>query len=395
MTGAASSPAAPAQAAPAWLPAVPAEPAAAPAADRPSWLPAGAELPVHRTSQPAAHAAAPQPALGPPAYGGPAQPARPSAGLVDNLMFSRLPAMGGVAVFLIAAVVIGALAVSKVRTSQLDAPVLVASDVKLSYQVGVVERWHVHESDHGVLTIPNGQKLDSRGDSDATEALRIISIAPDGTATIGFKFEALSGYSDGDPIFFNPQKAKEINLVIRPDGSIVSGGTNGTSGGKPTESAPGNDQTWSIMPDHDVKQGDSWSKSFDRPNPLGSGTLHYATNSTFERYDDLFGVKAAVIHTTYSMPIDVVLDLHALLALYGDDGAQFPAGAAVVYKGNSSGDLISSVDIGKHEVVKALVTDDADFQMTFTGLPDTPAFAPLKGNWHYGGRLTGDAEKLN
>jgi hypothetical protein len=369
-----------------WVPTQAAQP------DRPSWLPAGA--------QPAVRRSAPVPAVAPAtpqikSYIRPIVAARPVPSLAESLLFSRLPALGGVAVFLIAAIALGVLAVGKIRAPEQITPVLLANDVRLSYNVGVVERWHDHESDHGVITLPNGQKLESRSDADATFALRVISVAPDGAFTLGFKYESLTGFDNGQPIFFNPQKAREIILVIRPDGSIVSGGTNGTAGGKPTESVPGGDQNWSILPDRDVKAGDEWGKSFDRPNPLGPGIMHYSVRSKFVRYDDIFGVKAAVVETRYSLPIDLTLDLHALLALYGDDGADFPAGVSVAYRGKCDGLLITSVDIHKHGVIKALVTDDADFDVTFQGLPDTPKFAPLKGKFHYAGRDVGDMERLS
>ncbi len=219
-------------------------------------------------------------------------------------------------------------------------------------------------------------------------------VDPDGTATMSFRFEQLSGRFDGQPVTFDAAQAHEIQLVISPDGRIVSGGTNGSAGGKQTNSVPGGDQFSSILPTHDVKAGDSWGVSFDRPNPVGSGTMHYTTVNTFLRYDDLDNRKMAVLHTNYSLPIDVLLDIRQLLALTGDDPGAFPAASAISYKGHESGEMTSFVDVASHQLTKADDLSDFDFAMSFQGLPAGPQFAPLGGSFHFTGRQNASLRKL-
>ena len=357
--------------------------------ERPSWLPHNVELPKPVRAR--------TPATPEFAFAIPAEPDRKleyqkrvgkSASPVGmkSLLTLLMIAVTGAAVLFS-----GRLSAPPVDSGQ---PVLVASKTRLVYQPNTVHRYHIHEQVHGALTLPTGQSADSFSDVDYTEAWRIVSVAPNGDITIAFRFETLTGTDDGEPIRFNPKTAKEITVVLSPDGRIVSGGTNGAASSKPQESVPGGDQQWSILPDHDVRPGDSWGTRFDRANPLGQGTMHYSTTNTFVRWDEYFGKKAAVIETRSELPIDALLNIRDLLALYGDDGSIFPAGSTVKYVGSDNGDVVSFVDTEAREIVSAQGTFNFSFDMSFNGLPNTPAFKDLLGRWHYAGHVTFDLVEL-
>lgn len=373
----------------AWVP-LEATPAAAPAPDQPSWLPAQDWHVVKQRIDPdPLPAAAAEPVQ---VYQQPtAQPA-PSFRFTDMMPLER---MAPVALVVIGAIIAGAFAWT--HRPQPEPPVvLVASHASLVYHTGDTLRFTATTDQHGKITGPNGRSDDDYAKITAVEDWRVIKVDPDGTTTVGVKFESLSGDIDGDPVTFNAARAKEAILVVKPDGRVTSGGTNGTKGGSATNSVPASDQFFSVLPDHDVKAGDSWATSWTRPNPLGTGTATYNTISSFKGYDVLqqFG-SCAVVHTTAHLPIDMGLNIRALLELIGEDTTGVPAAATVQYKGESDDDITTYVDMNSRLPVHMLDASDFTFQMTFQGLPSTPDFAPLQGTFNWAGHQSGSMDLLD
>jgi hypothetical protein len=219
-------------------------------------------------------------------------------------------------------------------------------------------------------------------------------VAPNGAATLGMKFETLSGQVNGQNIAVNLRNAKEMQVVISPDGRVVSGGTNGTAAGKSTNSVPGTDQFFSILPSKDVHVGESWAKDWQRDNPMGAGKVHYRTDNKFLRYDYLPSGPAAVIETSTKLPIDAALNLKLLDQLVGIDSPGTPADATITYKGYADAQIISYVSITDRQVEQSLVVANFDFDLNFQGFPDTPPYAPLKGTFHFAGHQDADLELL-
>ncbi len=369
-----------------WVPLEPA-PAAAAEAPRPDWLPAESWTVVRPRPKADAAPVASAPALGA------ATPPAPRLRVRDLFQMEwMLP----VAMFLICALIAGQWWMSSHRGPEpLPPAVLVASKSTLLYQTGDVLRFNVIQEQHGQLTLPDGKSGDSWDKVQAVEAWRVISVAADGTTTVGVRFESLSGQIDGDNVVFNPSRAKEAQLVVKRDGRVTSGGTNGSAGGKATNSVPASDQFFSVLPDRDVKAGQSWGKEWTRPNPLGTGSATYHTTSTFTGYDTLgqFG-NCAVVRTVTTFPIDMGLNIRALLALTGDDPAGVPEGASVEYKGNSDSDTTTYVDMASRLPVHMLDVSNFSFDMTFQGLPNTKDFAPLQGKFHWAGHQSGSMDLI-
>lgn len=377
--------------APALAPEAPA-PAPAPSSDRPSWLPAEADW---APAKPRGAAPAAEPEV-PPADAAPHQ--RPAAA-APSLKVHHLIGVETIApLALVGFVAVLGLGwfLSQPKPQAQPPEVLVASNAKIGYQTGEVLRFAVTQEQHGQLTLPDGSKHDEWDNVSAVEDWRVISVGSDGSYTIGIKFEKLSGQFDGEDLTFDVTRAKEAVLVVKPDGRIVSGGTNGSAGGKATNSVPASDQFFSILPDHTVKAGDSWGSSWTRPNPIGSGTTTYNTTSTFVHYDSLpqFG-SCAVVRTQATLPIDLGLNIKQLLELTGDDTSGIPAGATVEDKGNANADITTYVDMGSRLPVHMLDVSNFDFDETFTGLPTTGIFAALQGaKFHWSGHQSGSMDLL-
>ena len=373
-----------------WVP-VPADPAPAPAAaaapDQPSWL-QGADWHAVKQRIDPEPVAEPEPGD----YVAPASKATPAFRLRNILPMER---MAPVAMVLIGLIVAGTYAWIH-RPEPVPPVILVASHASLVYQTGDTLRFTASQEQHGQLTTPDNHVVDDYAKVTAVEDWRVIKVDADGTTTVGVKFESLSGDIDGYPVTFNAAKAKEAILVVSNDGRVVSGGTNGSTGGSASNSVPASDQFFSVLPDHDVKQGDSWGNEWTRPNPLGTGTATFHTTSTFTGYDALqqFGV-CAVIHTVASLPIDMALNIRALLELTGDDTTGIPAGAMVSFKGTSDDDTTTYVDMNSRLPVHMLDVSNFNFQMTFQGLPTTGDLAALQGTFKWAGHQSGSMDLID
>jgi len=369
---------------------VPLEQPKPPAPDQPSWLPAQDWNVVQRNIEPA-------PAPAPEEVAEVYRQAAAAGAPPPFKLSSVLPAerMAPIALVLIGAIVAGVYGWT--HRPQPEPPViLVASHSTLVYHTGDTLRFTATTDQHGLLTGPDGKSVDDYSKITAVEDWRVIKVDADGTTTVGVKFESLSGDIDGESVGFNAARAKEAILVVKPDGRVTSGGTNGTTGGSPTNSVPASDQFFSVLPDHDVKRGDSWATSWTRPNPLGTGTATYNTVSSFKGYETLqqFG-SCAVIHTVASLPIDMGLNIRALLDLTGDDTTGIPDAASVQYKGNSDDDMITYVDMNSRLPVHMLDVSNFTFQMTFQGLPNTAQWAPLQGTFQWAGHQSGSMDLLD
>lgn len=383
----------------AWVPLAAAPAPAAPVADdRPSWLPGHVEYEAAkpRAAAPAPAAEpAPAPAPAAQAYPGYRRPAAPAPSIsIRN--FIHAETIAPIALVMFVGVMGLGWYLTQARPQQAPPEVLVASHAQLAYQTGETLRFAVTQEQHGQLRLPDGTVSDEWDNVSAVEDWRVISVGSDGSYTVGVRFEKLSGQFDGDNVTFDPSHAKEAVLVVKPDGRVISGGTNGSAGGKATNSVPASDQFFSVLPDHDVKAGDSWGRTWTRPNPLGSGTATYSTTSTFDHYDTLaqYG-RSAVVRTQATLPIDMGLNVRQLLELTGDDTTGIPAGAAVEYKGNANDDITTYVDMTSRLPVHMLDVSNFDFDMTFTGMPSTGALAILQGvKFHWAGHQSGSMDLL-
>jgi hypothetical protein len=128
------------------------------------------------------------------------------------------------------------------------------------------------------------------------------------------------------------------------------------------------DQVTPILPDHPVAPGDEWHKHFAQSFPFGDQTVEYTAHSRFERYEQLSGIRAAVVTTTYTVPLDFSIDLGDLADAMGEDASGLSAlggkGVTVTYGGSGTFTQTSWLDVAGKHVLKT--SSDGDFDMTIT-----------------------------
>lgn len=209
-------------------------------------------------------------------------------------------------------------------------------------------------------------------DVNETVGWKVTHVDEDGVATVEVSVTGVSGSANGMPV---PADAAERSTTLRvtPDGQIVDGNglSFGATGGTAFGGFPGMDQVTPILPDGAVAPGDTWDKHFSQTLPFGGGKIEYTAHSTFDRYESLGGVRAAVITTQYTLPLDFSIDLGDVARSLGETGGM-PAGvgkdATITYAGSGTFTQTGWLDLQGKQVLKTSSKGDFDMTIGFPGL---------------------------
>jgi hypothetical protein len=210
---------------------------------------------------------------------------------------------------------------------------------------------------------------------DVTESVgwKVIEVDDDGVATVKVSVDGATGSANGVPL--PPDAARqEMTFRVTPDGQIVDGNglAFGAAGSSGFGGFPGMDQVTPILPPHEVAPGDEWDKRFEQSFPFGEGKIVYTAHSTFERYEQVDGVRAAVITTRYTVPLDFSIDLGDLAKSMGETGASFPGigdkQLTMTYGGSGDFTQTSWLDVAGKQVLKSSSNGDFDMTITVPGL---------------------------
>jgi hypothetical protein len=190
----------------------------------------------------------------------------------------------------------------------------------------------------------------------AGQVFRVTAVDGDGTAAVDVELIDISGTSNGQPL--PPLGTQRTTQRIAPDGRILGGGPSGPAAVKVT--IPAADQAYAILPAGAVRPGDAWTVDFERPNPFGTGTWKVHSENRLLRYEQVAGVRAAVVASRLSTPFDVDLDPAQL----GQ-----PAGVALHESGTVTADDTTWVDPAAGRVVKTSSQSRFDVTLMVNGAP--------------------------
>jgi hypothetical protein len=203
-----------------------------------------------------------------------------------------------------------------------------------------------------------------------------MRVSDGGVATIRVSVEKMWGTANGQPIP-GTVGGQSTTLRLTRDGQILGAGglSFGSTGGGGFGAFPGMDQVTPILPDHEVAPGDEWDKHFSQSFPFGDGKIEYTAHSTFDRYETVNGVEAAVVTTTYTVPLDFSINLADLAKAFGGSSSgQFPGyngqNATIDYGGSGTFTQTSWLDLAAKQMVKTESDGDFDMTMSFEGLQE-------------------------
>jgi hypothetical protein len=250
-------------------------------------------------------------------------------------------------------------------------------------------RYQVHLKAVGTLTL-QGRSVPFTMDVSETLTENVESVDARGVATVKVRVDGITGKIEGQPI---PSVAGvQSTIKMARDGRILTAGGFAPAGGNSFSNLPGADQFTPLLPDHSVKPGDTWTKSFTQAFPYGSGSLTYSSVNTLERYETAGGVRAAVIKSTMSVPLDLTVDLRKVFALSGQDRL-IPSGAdpTILYSGKVSTTQTAWFDPKMGQMVKSSSQGNFDFAMRFRGFP--ASMGPPRGQIAFEGTLSVNVDR--
>ena len=217
-------------------------------------------------------------------------------------------------------------------------------------------------------------------DVEMTEVVtwEVVSVDDQGLATIEVSVTELSGSVSGFEIPTETADVPPTQIVIAPDGRIVSidGMPIGGLGEMPGVGFPGTNQLTPLLPDEGtaVAPGDTWTKELSQQMPFGEGAVELTATSRYDRNEDVNGREAAVIVTEMTIPFDLSFDLEDLAAFGRELGATGPTGmdvmgdATVSASGSATITQTSYVDLEAMELLRTESSGDVDVEMALGGM---------------------------
>jgi hypothetical protein len=213
-----------------------------------------------------------------------------------------------------------------------------------------------------------GGAVVSNEDLLGTSSWHVDSVDSRGVAAVTVTMSDVSHTVNGKTY---PQPTQTLHLQIASDGRVLAEAGFGTTSGR-TDAGPGfpgMDQLLPLLPGRPVAVGDIWRRSFDQTNPLGTGSIHYATTSTFARFEEVNRIKAAVIHTTAVLPIEASMNIREALAATGQPSIGLPEAANPVdsYLGLMNFRQTSWIDPSRDSLLKSTTFGQFAVLLTRTG----------------------------
>lgn len=302
------------------------------------------------------------------------------------------PRIGAIAVVL--ALLAGALVVVLTRGGASAE----AQPLALRFTQGQSETYAIHQTMKGEISADLFGEMPL--DMDVTQVLSwtVTSVDAEGNATVEISISEMSGSVNGIEVPAAATEMPPLEVVIAPDGRIVSAGGLALGGAGQTQGFgfPGMDQLTPILPDEGeaVAPGDTWEKHFSQDFPYGEGTIEFTSTSTYDRNETVNGVEAAVIVTQMSVPMDFTMDFQELLDSLGEDlgaagatGVDALADATISYSGQGDISQTSFVDLDAKTLLRTESTGDFDITMEFSGL------AGFEGAMSFTGTFTQELER--
>jgi hypothetical protein len=244
-----------------------------------------------------------------------------------------------------------------------------AHDISLAYKAGDSYKYSLHFVLNYTIGISSlGMTLPLDLDLSGKEAVKVNSVDKSGVADVTITLTDLSTKSSVNGTTTTTTTASTtVNVKIGPDGRIIS--VNGNAMGSstfPGMSATDSGFVSAILPDKPVKPGDTWSKSYDESNLMGStGTFHVTSDNKYVKDDKVNNVGAAVVESMITADMDLKFDASTL---GGSGGSLFPSGGGLQgmsMKGTAKSDVTSYVDTGARRILKSHSTGSLDATIDF------------------------------
>jgi hypothetical protein len=244
-----------------------------------------------------------------------------------------------------------------------------AHTLSLAYKAGDTFNYKFHatsKQDAGM----GGMSIPITLDMTARESVSVKSVDSGGVADLSITLSDLSikTVAGGVTNTTTGVPSSATDVKVRADGTVVSVDGKEATGGNPLSALTGLGGGFfvtAVLPDHAVKAGDTWSKTYDQAFANSLGTLHVVSDSKYVRDEIINGVNAAVVETKSTGSIDV-------------SGPSTATHLSV--NGTFTTDVTTWIDPNGRRVVKSHATghDDVTIDLpSMSASASSPAAAPM------------------
>ncbi len=245
-----------------------------------------------------------------------------------------------------------------------------AHSISLAYKAGDTYRYNFQAAFKYTIGA-EGMSIPLDMNLSAKETMTVKSVDSSGTADVSVAVSDLSLKMtvNGTTNTTTTPTATSVEMKITSDGRIISinGSTFGNSSLPGISGSQGGLVT-AILPDKPVKPGDSWTKSYDQPNPFGTGATHITTNNKYLRDEKVGSVNTAVVESKINANLNMSIDLSSMSGQSGTPFLPSTGGASglqsITMTGSSVSDVTSWIDASAHRVIKTHSTGTVDATMT-------------------------------
>ena len=155
--------------------------------------------------------------------------------------------------------------------------------LKLVFQRGLIQHYRYHYTFSGKSSYAAADRP-LEADSAGNLIWEVTSADAGGVATILSKE---TGSHNGSSGLASVTTSVSNTFQLAPDGRIAS----------PDPTSPFNEVMFVVLPEHPVRSGDMWRRTFSQAVGAGGGSMVSEASGRLERYESLHGVRTAVITT--------------------------------------------------------------------------------------------------
>lgn len=217
-----------------------------------------------------------------------------------------------------------------------------AQTLALAFKAGDTYKYKFHSSTKQNITM-GAMSMATNIDLSADESVTVKSVDSTGAAdlTLTISNFAVKTVTGGITNTTTMTTIAPTDVKIGSDGHLIT-----FDGDTVTSSNPflaftalgGGFFITAVLPDHSVKPGDTWSKTYDQTFPGDTGTgVHVTSNSKYLRDESVNGVKAAVVETKSTGTVDSSLK---------------STGFGLTINGTLTADVTTWIDPSGHRVIK-------------------------------------------
>jgi hypothetical protein len=237
-----------------------------------------------------------------------------------------------------------------------------AHTLSLGFKAGDTYKYRLHATSKQTANM-QGMSIPITVDMTANESLAVKSVDSTGVAdlTLAISDLTMKTVTGGVTNTTSGMSPESIDVRVKPDGTVVSVDGKDVTGGNPLAALSGLGGGFfitAVLPDHAVKAGDTWSKTYDQAFLNSNGKFHIVSDSKYVRDETVNGVNAAVVETKSTGSIDMTEPPTA--------GGMATGSFSV--KGTFTTDVTTWIDPNGHRVVKSHATGHDDVTIDFPAM---------------------------